>query len=96
MQALKAEVQKSGASSSEDLDEHTKEKSIAKMKKDIEWEFSKVHGLIWMHAETVKAKEQRLSLEKQARVLAHRRRRRRRSLGLCGLSLVYAVIILFK
>jgi hypothetical protein len=49
-----------------------------------------------MHAETVKAKEQRLSLEKQARVLAHRRRRRRRSLGLCGLSLVYAVIILFK
>jgi len=46
MQALKAEIQKSGASSSEDLDEHTKEKSIAKMKKDIEWEFSKVHGLI--------------------------------------------------
>jgi len=44
MQALKAEVQKSGASSCEDLDEHTKEKSIEKMKKDIEWEFSKVHG----------------------------------------------------
>ncbi|KAJ6988270.1 hypothetical protein NC653_021259 [Populus alba x Populus x berolinensis] len=44
MQALQAEVQKSGASSSEDLDEHTKEKSIAKMKNDIEWEFSKVQG----------------------------------------------------
>lgn len=44
MQALQAEVQKSGASSSGDLDEHTKEKSIAKMKKDIEGEFSKVHG----------------------------------------------------
>jgi acetyl-CoA carboxylase carboxyl transferase subunit alpha len=56
MQALKAEVQKSGASSAADLDDGTKE-SISKMKKEIELELASVLKSMDLNVEIVRAKE---------------------------------------
>ncbi|CAK7333553.1 unnamed protein product [Dovyalis caffra] len=56
IQALKAEIQKLGASSVADLDEGTKE-SIAKTKKEIELELANVLKSMDLDVEIVKAKE---------------------------------------
>ncbi|KAH8506021.1 hypothetical protein H0E87_013018 [Populus deltoides] len=56
MQALKAEVQKSGASSAAELDDGTKE-SISKMKKEIELELASVLKSMDLNVEIVRAKE---------------------------------------
>ncbi|KAJ6913246.1 hypothetical protein NC651_015681 [Populus alba x Populus x berolinensis] len=56
MHALKAEVQKSGASSAADLDNGTKER-ISKMKKEIELELASVLKSMDLNVEIVRAKE---------------------------------------
>ncbi|XP_011019165.1 PREDICTED: acetyl-coenzyme A carboxylase carboxyl transferase subunit alpha, chloroplastic-like [Populus euphratica] len=56
LQALKAEVQKSGASSAADLDDGTKE-SISKVKKEIELELASVLKSMDLNVEIVRAKE---------------------------------------
>jgi len=56
MQALKAEVQKSGASSAAELDDGIKE-SISKMKKEIELELASVLKSMDLNVEIVRAKE---------------------------------------
>ncbi|KAB5552138.1 hypothetical protein DKX38_009449 [Salix brachista] len=56
MQGLKAEVQKSGASSAADLDDGTKE-SISKLKKEIELELANVLKSMDLNVEIVRAKE---------------------------------------
>ncbi|KAJ6742252.1 ACETYL-COENZYME A CARBOXYLASE CARBOXYL TRANSFERASE SUBUNIT ALPHA CHLOROPLASTIC [Salix viminalis] len=56
MQALKAEVQKSGASSAADLDDGTKQ-SISKLKKEIELELANVLKSMDLNVEIVRAKE---------------------------------------